>query len=101
MIFQQMKSSNSIKIQVDNGPTLTYGILLPLSPSIAIDNYNHHTTSISNEHSTVINLLFITDTRLLLPVQPRGGQNNNNLNCIQQLLVLLLVKPCPEHNDNP
>ena len=86
MLFQQMKSVQ-LTLEADDGPTSTNGILL-LLPSNAVTNYDHHNINVLNEQSTVIDLLLITNTKLLLPEKPRGGHNNNDLKSIQQLLVL-------------
>ena len=77
-----MKSTCSFKIEAD-------GVQSPTdTPSIAVSTYDHRITNISNEHSTVIDLL-ITDTKLFShTLQKRFVRSDNDLNLTQQLLVL-------------
>ena len=110
MLLQQLKCSNSIKIEAVGFQSLTSCLReeardsSPIgTPYIAINSYDHHSTSISNKQSTVIDSSLITDTKLLLPVQPlQKGHNDNNLNLIQKSLVLSPpVQRLPKgHKDN-
>ena len=79
--------SVQLTLEADDGPTSTDDILLSL-PSNDVANYDHRSTSISNEQSTVIDSLLITNTKFLSVVQPPPeGHNDNALTLIQQLLV--------------
>ena len=98
MLFQQMKCNDYL---LEDG-----NLYLLLSPSNLVANYNHDcTNNISNEHSTVIELL-ITDTNSFLPavtlvlvVQPDNEfeslmpavrlvvQSNNDLNLNERLKI--------------
>ena len=55
-----MKSTDDRMRETANGSTSTNdGTILPLLPSIAIDNYDHYNTSILYEQSTIKSLTVI------------------------------------------
>ena len=59
ILFQQIKSTCSLKIEVD-------GVWLPTdTPSIAVSTYDYHNTNILHAHSTVIDLLIANTTTKL------------------------------------
>ena len=77
-------------------------LLLSLLPSNSVANYDHHTTSISNEQSTV-NSLFITDTESVSrEIPPSSGHDDIDLNLPQKSLRLSSpeISPPSGHDDN-